>query len=203
MNLILASQLILTAGSFDKRSISWEVRQAQHRVGEWIELHLPKGGLSLPNAPVPAETLITLFWSATALLLVAMGWQLYRVVRPHLGAIAPSAHGQVRSASSIATARSVADWVRQAQKWQRQGNYAQACRALYMAMLQRLDDNQQLPLQPSRTDGEYLQLLQSLPKPQPYQLLVKTHEQICFGHTQISLEVFQRCQQAYQEIESS
>jgi hypothetical protein len=97
----------------------------------------------------------------------------------------------------------VSGWLRQVQAFQRQGNYAQACRALYMAMLQRLDDTKQVPQQASRTDGEYLQAIQTLNQPTPYQVLITTHERVCFDdNSTISSATFERCQQAYREIEA-
>jgi hypothetical protein len=68
-----------------------------------------------------------------------------------------------------------------------------------MATLQRLHDSAIAPHQPSRTDGEYLQLVQQLPQSQSYQALIATHEQLCFN-AEIVPENFSQCQQAYQEI---
>jgi hypothetical protein len=91
---------------------------------------------------------------------------------------------------------------------QRQGNYREACRSLYMALLQKLDEAQVIPQQASRTDGEYLQQIETLyvrsrlSDVAPYRTLILTHEQLCFGNTEISDAEFRDCQQAYQEIHS-
>jgi hypothetical protein len=69
-----------------------------------------------------------------------------------------------------------------------------------MALLQHLDDTQQVPQKTSRTDGEYRQLLREQPNPQPYQVLLDAHERLCFSSTEISAELYERCQQASQTI---
>ncbi|MGF1514381.1 MAG: DUF4129 domain-containing protein, partial [Elainellaceae cyanobacterium] len=94
-----------------------------------------------------------------------------------------------------------AAWLKRSRDWQRQGNYRQACRALYMAMLEQLDEAQQVPRSPSRTDGQYGDCVSSLPQSDAYRVLLRVHEQLCFGNVDISADVFQRCQQAYQTIE--
>ncbi|MEG4349975.1 DUF4129 domain-containing protein [Microcoleus sp. LAD1_D3] len=61
---------------------------------------------------------------------------------------------------------------------QQQGKYRQAYRCFYMALLQRLNDAGTVVYQPSRTDGEYLQLIEQLPQPAPYETLIKIHQQL-------------------------
>ncbi|MGB3204593.1 MAG: DUF4129 domain-containing protein, partial [Crinalium sp.] len=94
----------------------------------------------------------------------------------------------------------VSDWLKRSQTFQRQGNYAEACRCLYMAMLQQLNDSGIVPHQPSRTDGEYLQLIQDLPQYRSYETLLTTHQKACFGNTEIRAVEFEQCQQAYRAI---
>jgi hypothetical protein len=95
----------------------------------------------------------------------------------------------------------IANWLQRSQKFQQQGNYREACLCLYKAMLQRLNDTGIVKDQPSRTDGEYLQLVQQLPQPQPYQTLLITHQKLCFSNAEASPSLFDECQQAYREIE--
>jgi len=83
-----------------------------------------------------------------------------------------------------------------------QGDYAAACKALYMAGLARLNDTETVPYRPSRTDGEYLaQLVDGSNR--PYELLIRTHERLTFGDGQATEETYQRCRRAYQEIAQS
>ncbi len=82
-----------------------------------------------------------------------------------------------------------------------QGNYREACRCLYLAILQHLHDTKVIIHKPSRTDGEYLQLLRStVTSMQPYETLITTHEQSCFSDTEILSENYEQCRQAYREI---
>lgn len=151
---------------------------------------------------MPGWLVQVVFWLVTVGLATWLLWQGYRLWRRYrrdrrLGFQPYS----VRTTAKLREAFTVAEWLQQAQALQRQGNYAHACRALYMAMLQRLDDSNQLPLSPSRTDREYWQLIQSFPQPQPYGVLLDMHEQLCFGNQAVSADMFQRCQQAYREID--
>jgi Domain of unknown function (DUF4129) len=96
---------------------------------------------------------------------------------------------------------SVADLLARSQQFYREANYREACRYLYLAMLQNLHSKAIAPIQPSRTDGEYLQLLRTSVSPiQPYETLITTHEQLCFGNAEILPDNYQQCQQAYEEI---
>jgi hypothetical protein len=106
-----------------------------------------------------------------------------------------------RQATQSATEHTLSGWMQQVQEFQRQGNYREACRSLYMATLQRLNDAKIVPHQSSRTDREYWGLVKLLPQSEAYQTLLRTHELLCFGEATISAETFNRCQQAYREIE--
>ena len=57
------------------------------------------------------------------------------------------------------------------------------------------------PHQFSRTDREYLQLLRTVPIIDIGEVLVSIHEQLHFGNKQIEIAEFDRCQQAYRQIE--
>ena len=69
-----------------------------------------------------------------------------------------------------------------------------------MAALQRLNDAGTAIHQTSRTDGEYLQLIQQLPQPAPYETVISIHQQLYFGNAEASQSTFEQCQQAYQQI---
>jgi hypothetical protein len=169
---------------------------------EWLELQFPKSP-TYQGDPVPSWLVQTVFWVVAIALATWLLWQSYRWWRHYWRDRRSRARSyRVHEVARPAESLTVAQWLQQAQILQRQGNYAMACRALYMAMLQRLDDTKQLPLLSSRTDGEYRQLIQSLPHPQPYTTLINTHEQICFGNAPVSANLFQHCQQAYREIEA-
>jgi Domain of unknown function (DUF4129) len=194
--------MAMTTGSFDKTSLPWELQKTMRWLQEWLELQFAKTP-TYRGDPIPGWLVQTIFWLVAVGLTTWLVWQGYRWWRMCFrDRRSRSQPYRVRTTARAREAVTVAQWLQQAQAFQRQGNYTQACRALYMAMLQRLDDSQQLPLSASRTDGEYWQAIQSLPRPQPYAVLLDIHEQLCFGNAAMSLETFQRCQQAYREIDS-
>ena len=96
---------------------------------------------------------------------------------------------------------SVADWLKVAREFQQQQNYTEACHALYMAMIERLQETQLVPKDTSITDGEYDQLIAPLPQSEDCRTLLQTHTQLKFGQKMISAERYQACQNAYQSIE--
>lgn len=195
---------VLASGTFQRNSLDWQAQQVTQRFGEWFERLLAGANLGGEEsvAQPPEWLLKTVFW---AIVIGAIGWaswQLYKLLRPYW-----LDYWRVTQARSLVnlplTWQTVPEWLRQARTAQQQGNYREACRALYMAMLQLLNDRGIIPQEVSRTDGEYLTLVQSLNLPPPYRVLIRTHERICFDRVAISSEVYKRCWQAYQEIERS
>ncbi|MCY7322001.1 MAG: DUF4129 domain-containing protein [Phormidesmis sp. CAN_BIN36] len=194
----------MAADSFDRNSLGWQLQQLGQRVGEWIEAQFSRNAPNLPQTPnwsFPTGILEVMFWAIVLSATLWLGWQIFRLLAPYLTRAQTQNAIQKLRAASKEEERSVAGWIRQMQEFQRQGNYREACRALYMAMLQRLNDTKLVPHQSSRTDGEYWQVVQPLPQSQAYQTLIRTHEQLCFGDGVISADLFNRCQRAYQEIE--
>ena len=104
---------------------------------------------------------------------------------------------------SIEKIYSVAELLENSQQFQRDRDYTQASRWLYLAMLQQLNDADLIPHQFSRTDREYLKLLDTAPTVEIGKVLVSMHEQLYFGDLPITSEGFDRCQQAYRKIEAS
>lgn len=197
----------MTSGEFEKNSWGWQVSQLQQQVGEWVELQLSRFGSNLPNLPprLPKwsiELIRAIAWVLLALVILWLVWQLWRLLEPYIySLISPPA-----STTKLTTSQaqlSVEEWLKRSQAKRRKGNYREACRCLYMAMLQRLHDSAIAPDQISRTDGEYLQIVNQLPQSQYYQTLIATHEQLCFGDSEILPETFDSCQQAYREIDIS
>lgn len=195
----------MAADNFDENSLGWQLQQLGQRVGEWIEARFSQNAPNLPQTPnwsFPTWILEVMFWAIVLSAALWLGWQLIRLLVPYWWTRSQAQNArQLRQAALKEEARSVAGWIRQMQEFQRQGNYREACRALYMAMLQRLNDTKLVPHQSSRTDGEYWQIVQPLPQSQAYQTLIRTHERLCFGDGVVSADVFNRCQRAYQEIE--
>jgi hypothetical protein len=111
--------------------------------------------------------------------------------------------------TNLEPAGSVGHWLEQAQQLQASADYAGACRALYMALLIRLDEGGWLRQDLARTDREYLKRLDALwilaKKPlelrNAFQQIFVTHESIEFANRPTSIENFQLCQQAFQSLE--
>jgi hypothetical protein len=193
-----------TAGEFQKSSLGWQLQQTQQRIEEFIERLLfgndpnrdPASDWSLPD-----WLLEGLFWLLVIALVGWVGWQLYKLLSPYLYPAVRLRRSPAPSTNSQPQALTISEWLGRSRTAQQQGDYREACRCLYMAMLQNLNDKELIPQQLSRTDGEYLRLVQMLNPPQPYQTLIRIHEQLCFSDAAISADTFERCWQAYQEIQ--
>ncbi|EKQ69435.1 hypothetical protein OsccyDRAFT_2063 [Leptolyngbyaceae cyanobacterium JSC-12] len=192
------------SGDFEKNSLDWQLHLWQIRIAEWVErlFQSSNNNPSLPNWSFPEWLLQRLFWAlAIALSLWAL-WQLYSILAPYLGTSILANSQQPTATTSHPERRTTAEWHQRSRLLAQQGNYREACRALYQATLQHLDIAGLIPGEASRTDGEYLRRLQTLPNPHPYQILIRTHEQLCFSHMEVTQETFEHCEQAYREIET-
>jgi hypothetical protein len=202
----------MTTDAFEKTSWGWQDSQFRQKVGEWLEYQLSGFNQTLPEFPAGwsldswvISLLKFLFWLLVALFLAWVGWRLWQEFSPYLYSKLAAMNNFNTSASKATDNElSVAKFLRRSQELYRQGNYREACRYLYFAMLQQLHEKGILPHKASRTDGEYLQLLQlSRTQIQPYETLITTHEQLCFGDAEIHSENYEQCRQAYGEIANS
>jgi hypothetical protein len=191
--------------TFEKTSLGWQISQFQQQLGEWWEYQFYQNLPELPTeviSPWLVNLLKFLFWLVLGLLLAWVAWGLWREFNPY---IYSWLSGDRNSSNSQATSRfddaSIALLLERSQQLYRQRNYREACRCLYLAILQHLHDTKVIIHKPSRTDGEYLQLLRStVTSMQPYETLITTHERSCFGDTEILSENYEQCRQAYREI---
>ena len=201
----------MSTGAFEKTNFGWQLGQRLQQIGEWWELQKSRFNPTLPNTSLPSwlssptlwEIVKIVFWLVLALLL---SWVALRVVRrlsPYFYALTNQLKESTNLPKNLEQNLSIERWLQQAQKFKQKGNYREACICLYKAMLQRLNDSGVAPHQLSRTDGEYLQLVEQLPRSQPYQTLLTTHQELCFGSTEADTLMFEQCQQAYREIEAS
>ena len=198
----------MSSAHYSNQSLSWQIRQTLRRFSEWAEyqanqINLDPPDWSLPDWPwsVMGETL---FWILVALLTLWLCWLMYRALEPSIRRWLEQDRDWASVGGSVAAVEethSARYWWQQAQEQAQQGNYGAACKSLYQATLQQLNDSQTLLHDPSRTDGEYLTRLgQDRPLPRPYRLLIGTHERLVFGSAIASAEMFKRCRQAYEEI---
>lgn len=194
----------MASGTFEKSSADWWIQQQQQQVGEQVESFFSGfrlGNLGNEDWALPEWFLQGFFWTVIVGLVAGLGWQLYQIFKPYVEKYLRQ--GRTRSPSPLTPVKqSAAEWLARSRHAQQQGNYREACRSLYMASLQHLSDRNLIRQEESRTDGEYLSLILQIDPTQPYQLLIRTHERLCFSDAAISAETFERCWQAYQEIQS-
>ncbi|HIK32060.1 MAG TPA: DUF4129 domain-containing protein [Oscillatoriales cyanobacterium M59_W2019_021] len=196
----------MSAGKFETTNLGWRFQQWQQQTGEWIELKLSQlFPESLPNVPdnsnnFPSWDFSWVVRGIGILLLAGMVGLLGRWLWQWLSGVRLRTIDR-RSPSPETQKLAVKAWLERSRQQQQKGNYRVACRCLYMAMLQQLDDAKIVPDRPSLTDGEYDRLLQENPKNSAYKVLLETHERLYFGRRKATAQTFDRCQQAYREIE--
>ena len=195
----------MSKSSFEKTNFGWQLGQSQQRFQEWWELktarNMPEVNLpSWLDSPILRAIAQAAFWGILALLAVWMTWQIWQQLQFYIHRFQKQHQITDVSGKEAIKNLSVAEWWLRSQKLQQEGKYRQACRCLYMAVLQRLNDAGTAVHQPSRTDGEYLQLIEQLPQPAPYETVIKIHQQLYFGNVQADASIFEQCQQAYQQI---
>jgi Domain of unknown function (DUF4129) len=190
------------ATSFEKSNWQWPLGQFQQRLGEWIEVKLRSIDGTPAFDPFPtwlAGLLVKLCWLVLAVLVLWFG---YRIIYPYWQQwLAKNRRVQLQPDLPVQTFK-VSELLAKSQQFQREGDYTQATRWLYLAALQRLNDAKLILHQPNLTDREYLKLLATFPAVRSGDILLSTHEQLHFGDRTVTAEDFDRCQQAYQQIES-
>jgi Domain of unknown function (DUF4129) len=197
--------------------IKWQTGQAWRQVSEQSLYWLQKWFLSRPNQqptnnPDWLEPLIV--WLArgiAALLALAVVYLVVRFLWPWWQRRrSPLRPPEAAKYTAIARSRSASEWLLQSRQLQAQGDYAAACRCLYLALLLRLEEGGWLPQDPARTNREYLRGLESfwlmgqrpLNLREAAQQIFATHDQIFYGGQAVSSETWQRCDRAYSDLES-
>jgi len=198
----------MSAQIFEKTNFGWQIQQQIQRFGEWVELITRGNDNRMPKVSWEPWFLDFLwlvvqglFWVILTVLLIWLGWQLWRMWGHYLYSFPSLLNSPGENKVTEVNKLTVSAWLGRSREFYRQGNYTEAVRCLYLAMLQKLNDSGIILDEASRTDGEYRKLIQNLPQQEAYQLLLNTHENLCFGNSAISPEIFDRCQQAFQEIE--
>jgi len=200
----------MTAG-FEKTNWGWEFYQQRTKFFEWVELQISRFRLpdldfepNLPDWPQwLVDALSSLFkilaWTLLVLVVTWSIWQLLLILIPRLRDLRQSFQRISRPATTTPVKPSA--WWQRAREWKNKGNYQEAARALYMGMLQILNDVGIAPHKPSRTDGEYRQITSDRSQCQPCNTLLYTHEDAYFGGIEVSAERLDLCQDAYKQIE--
>jgi len=205
--------VLMLEGDYRTTSLAWQTGLLVRRFREWLEYRLSLidfEGPDLPELPdwsFPELVQQILFWSLIIALSAWLAFLLYRALEQPIRDWLERTQGWTRLGDRTPSAdpeRSAQYWQQQAQTYAEQGNYSEACKALYRATLQQLHDALILPHDASRTDGEYLTGVRQKMNPtgpRPYQLLIGTHERLVFGIAEASYEVFKRCRLAYEAIQ--
>ncbi|NET02130.1 MAG: DUF4129 domain-containing protein [Sphaerospermopsis sp. SIO1G2] len=194
--------------AFEKTNWNWQFHLFQQRVGEWVDYQFSNFQQDLPKLPdwsISPEVwnlLKILFWVILGAFIIWVIWRLWQELSPYIETWLARLNNSQTSANKINYhQQSLKVLIKKAEEFYQQSNYKEACRYLYLAMLQQLHDKAIILQQPSRTDGEYLELLTSTINPiQAYETLITTHEQLCFSDHQIRVDNYQQCQQAYQDL---
>ncbi|MBO0350414.1 DUF4129 domain-containing protein [Phormidium pseudopriestleyi FRX01] len=189
--------------SFENNSIGWQIQLFRQNISEWWERQTSK--LELPEFPQLEisgldQVARVIGWAIAILLAVWFLWRISDVLVPYLYRVfGPT---PVKGQETTLTPRlSVEEWLKRSRQFQSKGNYGEACRCLYLAMLQGLNDRGLILHQPSLTNREYQILLQQNIRSSAYQTLLQTHEQFYFGNQNITADKLGECQEAYREIE--
>lgn len=201
----------MTANSFEKTNINWQLRMLQQQVAQWWELQTDQFKNNLSHAPLPfgLDNLdIETLWLITKILGgLGLAFLLFKIVQGAWQRLSPYLYRfQLQNpthqllSKNTQSELTVATWLKRSQKFQQTGNYRDACLCLYKAMLQQLNDRGIIPDEPSRTDGEYLRLTQTFPDSQAYRTLLLIHQELCFNQADISQTDFEQCQNAYQHL---
>ncbi|MDJ0744967.1 MAG: DUF4129 domain-containing protein [Xenococcaceae cyanobacterium MO_167.B27] len=199
----------MSVTSFQENSLGWRIELAQQRFQEWWELQMSKLERNTPDLSLFDSELIRIsikiiLWSLIAIILVWLTWQVWLLLRPMIKNWNRQRQQLKRSPfpNQIQTQLSPQDWLTKAQQYYQQQNYRQGIFCLYQGMLQQLSDRQRITILSSRTDGEYLKLIEqsNLEQFLSYKLLFSTHEQLCFSNFSASIYLFDKCQQAYHVI---
>lgn len=198
----------MAASGIQQTTIGWQIRKLGQYASEWIELQLSQNrGIpnpdSLPQFEFPAWLAFLMLRLSILIGLLVLAWFLYALLTRYIRSRTeqPNRSGTLSNVPDPEPEHSVSEWLRQAKRWESLGDWQAACRALYMAALQKLHDRKWVPHARSRTDGEYLQAVNQVNQPRPYQLLIRTHERSEFGEADLTADNLKRCQQAYQEID--
>ncbi len=195
----------------ENNSLGWQLQQFKQRAGEAMEKFFsglslqPKNATNLPRKVPDFSWLESwrniLFWATVVGLVAWALWLFSPVVKEWV------AKGQNRSPAEplpeVIPSRSPSTWLQEAQGHSKRGNYREACRSLYFATLQGLNDRKILRHQSSRTDGEYAQVVEALSNAQAHKTILTIHEQITFRAGGVDAATYQACEQAYKEIDRS
>lgn len=193
----------------EKTSFSWQLSQLKQRFDEWWELNTQKMGENIPdvdlfswlNNDVIESIAKSFFWLVLACLLAWIGIKITRLIDRYITNLNNKNNPTIiKERKQETIILSVNKWLKRADYFKQQGNYRDAIWCLYMAMLQKLNDNNIALHQESRTDGEYLKIIQQLPNFSAYQTLLINHQKLFFGKKEATINMWEESFEAYKTI---
>ena len=199
----------MSAGSFKQDSLGWRINLVRQRFSEWSEYRLsqldPDWNLDYPLFKLLWRIVRICLWAIIAVSIVWLVWQAWLLLRPYWRGWQRASVGFPIDPPPTTSSLSAADWVERSQTARIEADYRRAIFCLYQAMLKLLEKRGIMPVQPSFTDEEYRRSLlqRQIFPPQPYETLLSIHQRLCFSQAQADRALFERCQQAYQQIETS
>ncbi len=196
----------MSLSPYESTNLSWKLQKLSQQLTEWIEVQLEKIFPKRPSFPKIDVPDMSPLWTGIGiiilgLIVILMLWgikSIFKKIQQYI-----QSHNTSSSLTNSVGEKEITleEWLKRSQNFQRQGDYYQACRCLYLAMLEHLHQQQLIPQQPSRTDEEYCYyILSHFPYPSPYETLLKIHQKLSFSQQEATLSDFHSCQQAYQEI---
>lgn len=192
-----------------KNSLSWQLYQLKQRFDEWQELQARKLDENIPdidlfswlNNDLVESIARFLFWIIITFIFVLFAFKVTNLLIIYFNKYNNKySQNKIQKKTKNQEILSVNNWLKKADYFQQKGNYRDAVWCLYMAMLQKLNDQGIASHQLSRTDGEYLQIIQTLPNFSPYQILLINHQKLLFANQEATLNMWEECQKAFQEI---
>ena len=199
----------MSAEKFKQNGLGWQVDLLRQRIDEYIEFKVSQLSLDIPRLEFLQSELFwqivrVILWSITAILLVWISWRIWLLLRFYLRRWQRQKQTNNSTITMVTSKISVAEWVARSQEYGKQGDYRQGIFCLYQAMLHLLEDRAIIEQQSSLTDREYQRFLQNLQlsQLQTYELLLSTHQRLCFSSAEASKSLFEQCLQAYRSIET-
>ncbi len=199
----------MSAEKFKQNGLGWQVDLLRQRIDEYIEFKVSQLSADIPRLEFLQSELFwqivrVILWSITAILLVWISWRIWLLLRFYLRRWQRQKQTNNSTITMVTSKISVAEWVARSQEYGKQGDYRQGIFCLYQAMLHLLEDRAIIERQSSLTDREYRRSLQNLQlsQLQTYELLLSTHQRLCFSSAEASKSLFEQCLQAYRSIET-
>ena len=194
--------------------INWEIQNGFRRTGEWFEWQWEqlsrRNDLEIQPPPSWFDSLLLglVRGLGILILLILATWGIRRLIAWWRRRRALAASAVEGNTQNLSPQWHIDDWLALARQAQVQEDYAEACRALYMALLLRFEQTGYVLRSPAFTDGEYLQTLSSLwalkAKPLPLQTawrqIFLTHEQSYYGAQPVTAQTYHDCERAYQTL---